>query len=222
MRATKNRFGSTDEVGVFEMAEAGLREVADPARAFLADHGGSAPGSIVAPTLEGSRPLLVEVQALVSPTSYGNPTRKASGLDPNRLSLLIAVLGRRAGIALGSQDVYANLAGGLSVTEPGAGPAARPRPRLVVPRPADPAGDGGHRRGRAARRAAHASPGSSAGCARPPGSGSGGRSCPRPRGGARSPRSTGIEVSQVATLREAIEPRWPTGRLLVARRSPRC
>ncbi|MEO8437448.1 MAG: DNA repair protein RadA [Chloroflexota bacterium] len=118
LRATKNRFGSTDEVGVFEMAETGLLEVADPARAFLADHGGSAPGSVVAPTLEGSRPLLVEVQALVSPTGYGTPSRKASGLDANRLSLLIAVLGRRAGIALGSHDVYANLAGGLSVAEP--------------------------------------------------------------------------------------------------------
>jgi DNA repair protein RadA/Sms len=118
LRATKNRFGSTDEVGVFEMAETGLLEVADPARAFLTDHGGAAPGSVVAPTLEGSRPLLVEVQALVSPTGYGTPSRKASGLDPNRLSLLIAVLGRRAGIALGSHDVYANLAGGLSVLEP--------------------------------------------------------------------------------------------------------
>jgi DNA repair protein RadA/Sms len=119
LRATKNRFGSTDEVGVFEMAGSGLREVADPARAFLADHPEAAPGSVVAPTMEGSRPLLVEVQALVSPTSYGTPTRKASGLDSNRLSLLIAVLGRRAGIALGSHDVYANLAGGLAFTEPG-------------------------------------------------------------------------------------------------------
>jgi DNA repair protein RadA/Sms len=119
LRASKNRFGSTDEIGVFEMDDAGLREVADPARAFLAAHPGSAPGSIIAPTMEGSRPLLVEVQALVSPTSYGTPTRKASGLDQNRVSLLIAVLGRRAGIGLGSHDVYANLAGGLSFTEPG-------------------------------------------------------------------------------------------------------
>lgn len=119
LRAAKNRFGSTDEIGVFEMDDTGLQEVADPARAFLAAHPGSAPGSVVAPTMEGSRPLLVEVQALVSPTSYGTPTRKASGLDQNRLSLLIAVLGRRAGIALGSHDVYANLAGGLSFTEPG-------------------------------------------------------------------------------------------------------
>ena len=118
LRATKNRYGSTDEVGVFEMAEAGLLEVADPARAFIVDHGGSASGSIVAPTLEGSRPLLVEVQALTNPTGYGTPSRKASGLDANRLSLLIAVLGRRAGLALGGHDVYANLAGGLTVMEP--------------------------------------------------------------------------------------------------------
>ena len=119
LRATKNRFGPTDEVGVFEMGEPGLLEVADPGRAFLIDHDEPAPGSVVAPTLEGSRPLLVEVQALVSPSGFGTPARRASGLDPNRLALLLAVLGRRAGIALGSHDVYANLAGGLSVTEPG-------------------------------------------------------------------------------------------------------
>ena len=119
IRSSKNRFGSTDEVGVFEMAGDGLREVSDPARAFLADHPEAAPGSVVAPTMEGSRPLLVEVQALVSPASYGTPARKASGIDPNRLGLLVAVLGRRAGIGLGSHDVYANLAGGLSVAEPG-------------------------------------------------------------------------------------------------------
>jgi len=119
LRATKNRFGSTDEVGVFEMAEAGLREVTDPSRAFLVEHDSPAPGSVVAPTLEGSRPLLVEVQALVAPSGYGTPTRRASGIDPNRLALLVAVLGRRAGIGLGSHDVYANLAGGLAVDEPG-------------------------------------------------------------------------------------------------------
>ncbi|MEX2183393.1 MAG: DNA repair protein RadA [Chloroflexota bacterium] len=119
VRAAKNRFGSTEEVGVFEMAGHGLLEVADPARAFLADHPEPAPGSVIAPTLEGSRPLLVEVQALVAPAGYGTPARKASGLDPNRLGLLVAVLGRRAGIALASHDVYANLAGGLAVGEPG-------------------------------------------------------------------------------------------------------
>ncbi len=119
VRATKNRFGSTDEVGVFEMAGSGLLEVSDPARAFLAEHAEPAPGSVVAPTMEGSRPLLVEVQALVAPAGYGTPARKTSGIDPNRLGLLIAVLGRRAGIGLSSHDVYANLAGGLSVGEPG-------------------------------------------------------------------------------------------------------
>jgi DNA repair protein RadA/Sms len=119
VRASKNRFGSTDELGVFEMAEDGLREVADPGRAFLADHEGAAPGSVVAATLEGSRPLLVDVQALVSPAGYSTPARRASGIDPTRLALLLAVLGRRAGVGLGTQDVYANLAGGLTVSEPG-------------------------------------------------------------------------------------------------------
>jgi DNA repair protein RadA/Sms len=119
LRASKNRFGSTDELGVLEMREEGLREVADPGRAFLAEHLGSAPGSVVAATMEGSRPLLVEVQALVSPAGYATPARRASGIDPTRLALLLAVLGRRAGIGLGSHDVYANLAGGLSVAEPG-------------------------------------------------------------------------------------------------------
>jgi DNA repair protein RadA/Sms len=119
VRASKNRFGSTDELGVFEMGASGLREVADPGRAFLAEHEGAAPGSVVAATLEGSRPLLVEVQALVSPAGYATPARRASGIDPTRLALLLAVLGRRAGVSLGTQDVYANLAGGLTVSEPG-------------------------------------------------------------------------------------------------------
>jgi DNA repair protein RadA/Sms len=119
LRATKNRFGSTEEVGVFEIGSAGLAELADPARAFLVEHAFPASGSVVAPTLEGSRPLLVEVQALVAPTAWGTPRRTASGIDPNRLALLLAVLGRRAGIGLASHDVYANLAGGLTVGEPG-------------------------------------------------------------------------------------------------------
>jgi DNA repair protein RadA/Sms len=119
LRATKNRFGSTEEVGVFEMGESGMAEVADPARAFLADHDGPAPGSVVAPTLEGSRPLLVEVQALVAANPGMNPRRTTSGVDANRVALLIAVLGRRAGIGLSGHDVYVNLAGGLSVDEPG-------------------------------------------------------------------------------------------------------
>jgi DNA repair protein RadA/Sms len=118
LRATKNRFGSTEEVGVLEMGERGLSALSDPARAFLAEHDGPAPGSVVAPTLEGSRPLMVEVQALTASTAYGTPRRTASGLDQNRLALLVAVLGRRAGVALGNHDVYANLAGGLVLDEP--------------------------------------------------------------------------------------------------------
>jgi len=118
LRTVKNRFGSTDEVGVFEMREDGLAEVADPARAFLAEHEVDAPGSVVVPTMEGTRPLLVEVQALVAPAGYGSPRRTTAGLDPNRLALLVAVLARRAGVALGSHDVYANVAGGLHVDEP--------------------------------------------------------------------------------------------------------
>jgi len=119
LRAAKNRFGSTEEIGVFELGEGGLAEVADPARAFLVEHAGPAPGSVVAATMEGSRPLLVEVQALVAPAGYGTPARRASGIDANRLALIIAVLGRRAGIGLGTHDVFANLAGGLAVAEPG-------------------------------------------------------------------------------------------------------
>jgi DNA repair protein RadA/Sms len=119
LRATKNRYGSTEEIGVFELGESGMSEVADTGRAFLAEHDIEAPGSIVAATMEGSRPLLVEVQALVAPAGYGTPARRVSGIDTNRLALLVAVLGRRAGIALGTQDVYASLAGGLAISEPG-------------------------------------------------------------------------------------------------------
>ena len=119
LRSAKNRFGSTEEVGVLEMTASGLREVPDPARAFLGEGVREAPGVAVAATLEGSRPLLIEVQALVTSASgYGMPRRTVAGLDANRLALLIAVLGRRAGINLANQDVYASLAGGASVEEP--------------------------------------------------------------------------------------------------------
>jgi DNA repair protein RadA/Sms len=119
LRASKNRFGSTEEIGVLELGERGLTEVEDPGRAFLVEHEAGAAGSVVAATMEGSRPLLVEIQALVAQAGFGTPARRASGVDPNRLALLLAVLGRRAGVGLASHDVYANLAGGLSVAEPG-------------------------------------------------------------------------------------------------------
>ena len=189
---SKNRFGSTDEVGVFEMAGEGLLEVSDPARAFLADHAEPAAGSVIAPTMEGSRPLLVEVQALVSPAGYGTPARKASGVDPNRLGLLVAVLARRAGVALGSHDVYANLAGGLTVGEPGLDlPLALALASSLRDRPLA-AEDRRHRRGRAARRAARPWPASSDACARPPAWASSRRSCRVPGRGAASVEVPGL------------------------------
>jgi DNA repair protein RadA/Sms len=118
LRATKNRFGSTDEVGVFEMGERGLEQVADPSGVFLEERGRGVSGSVVVPTLEGTRPLLVEVQALVTRTSFGLPRRTTNGADPQRVLLLLAVLGKRAGLALGEHDVYVNLVGGLRVREP--------------------------------------------------------------------------------------------------------
>jgi len=120
LRAVKNRFGSTDEVGVFEMADIGLREVRNPSEAFLEERDGSASGSTVAVTVEGTRPILVEVQALTTATAFGMPRRSANGFDTNRLQLLIAVLQKRVGLSLGGQDIYANVVGGLRITEPAA------------------------------------------------------------------------------------------------------
>ncbi len=120
LRSVKNRFGSTDEVGVFEMVESGLREVTNPSEAFLAERLPNAAGSAIAITLEGTRPLLVEVQALSSTTSFSQPRRTANGVDFNRLLLLVAVLGKRVGFRLGDQDVFVNVVGGLHVGEPAA------------------------------------------------------------------------------------------------------
>lgn len=120
LRSVKNRFGPTTEVGVFRMRAEGLQEVGNPSRAFLAERVVDAPGSAVAVTMEGTRPLLVELQALTSSTSFGNPRRTANGLDNGRLLLILAVLERRAGYRLADQDVFANVVGGLSVREPAA------------------------------------------------------------------------------------------------------
>lgn len=121
LRAIKNRFGPTNEIAVFEMSAKGLSEVANPSEIFLGDHGGATPsGAAVAAVMEGTRPLLVEVQALVARTAFGMPRRQVSGLDYNRAMILIAVLDKRCGVPLDSQDVYVNAAGGLKVTEPAA------------------------------------------------------------------------------------------------------
>ncbi len=124
LRAVKNRFGPTDEIGVFEMAAHGLREVANPSELFLGDRDASSPGAAVFAGLEGTRPLLVEIQALVAPSGLGTPRRAVVGWDTNRLAMLLAVLEARAGVSFSGHDVYLNVAGGLKVTEPAADLAA--------------------------------------------------------------------------------------------------
>jgi DNA repair protein RadA/Sms len=118
LRSVKNRFGATHEVGVFDMQDSGMAEVSNPSAAFLSEREERASGSVVTVTLEGSRPLLVELQALVTPTHFGLPRRTANGVDLNRLILLTAVLSKRSGLPLATQDVYLNVAGGMRLTEP--------------------------------------------------------------------------------------------------------
>src|SRR5438128_415156 len=120
LRAVKNRFGSTNEIGVFEMATGGLVEVPNPSGFFLAERPADAPGSVVVSALEGTRPLLLELQALVTRASFGTPRRTVLGADYNRVCLLLAVLEKRAGLPIGSQDVFVNVAGGGRVAEPAA------------------------------------------------------------------------------------------------------
>lgn len=118
IRAVKNRFGSTNEIGVFEMTDSGLREVTNPSQLFLSERPMKVAGSVVTASLEGTRPLLVEIQALVSPSSLGVPRRVALGVDYNRVNLLIAVIDKRIGMHLGSMDVFVNVVGGLRIDEP--------------------------------------------------------------------------------------------------------
>ncbi|MDD5590476.1 MAG: DNA repair protein RadA [Dehalococcoidales bacterium] len=120
LRCVKNRFGSTNEVGIFEMKSEGLLEVSDPSQVFLSRRLSHRVGSVVVPTIEGSRPLLAEIQALTNPTSFGLPRRTANGVDFGRLLLVTAVLSRRVGLRLGNQDIIANVTGGLKVGEPSA------------------------------------------------------------------------------------------------------
>jgi DNA repair protein RadA/Sms len=120
LRCVKNRFGSTNEIGVFEMKEKGLIEVENPSLAFLSQRQDEAVGSVVVPVIEGSRPLLVEIQALTNATSFGMPRRTANGVDFNRLLIITAVLSRRLGLKLGNQDIIVNVTGGLKIDEPAA------------------------------------------------------------------------------------------------------
>lgn len=120
LRGVKNRFGATNEVGIFEMGDVGLSEVVNPSEIFLAERLPNASGSSIAVTVEGTRPLLVEIQALATTTSFGNPRRTANGVDMNRLLLIIAVLTKRVGLRMGDQDVFVNVIGGLQINEPAA------------------------------------------------------------------------------------------------------
>ena len=118
IRAVKNRFGSTNELGVFEMTDKGLIEVSNPSKILLSEHSVGAPGTAIVCTMEGTRTMLVEIQALVAPTTFAVPRRTATGIDFNRLNMLLAVLERRAGLRIQSQDVYVNLTGGIKIYEP--------------------------------------------------------------------------------------------------------
>ncbi len=120
LRAAKNRFGATHEVGIFQMDETGLKEVTNPSEMFLAERSVNIAGTTIYPSLEGTRPILVEVQALVTNANYGNPQRNVNGFDFKRLGMLIAVLEKRMGLAMGTKDVYVNLVGGLKVDDPAA------------------------------------------------------------------------------------------------------
>jgi DNA repair protein RadA/Sms len=124
LRAVKNRFGPTDEIGVFEMVQEGLREVANPSELFLGDRDSFSPGAAVFAGMEGTRPLLVEIQALVAPSGLGTPRRAVVGWDVNRLNMLLAVLEARCGVSFSQHDVYLNVAGGLKISEPAADLAA--------------------------------------------------------------------------------------------------
>lgn len=118
LRAVKNRFGSTNEIGIFEMKEAGLEEVLNPSEIFLEERSSGAAGSAVVASMEGTRPVLVEIQSLISPTSFGNPRRMATGIDHNRISLIMAVLEKRVGMMLQNHDAYVKVAGGVRLDEP--------------------------------------------------------------------------------------------------------
>ncbi len=118
LRGVKNRFGSTNEIGMFEMKDEGMCEIKNPSEVLLSEREDNPPGAIVVASIEGTRPILIEMQALTAYSVYGMPRRTANGIDYNRLTLLIAVLEKRAGLALGNQDVYLNLAGGIKISEP--------------------------------------------------------------------------------------------------------
>jgi DNA repair protein RadA/Sms len=118
LRSLKNRFGSTNEIGIFEMREDGLKEVKNPSELFLSERDRKIPGSVVTSTIEGTRPILIEVQALVTPSNYGYPQRVTTGFDQRRLSILLAVLEKRANQRVSANNIFVNMAGGVRISEP--------------------------------------------------------------------------------------------------------
>ena len=152
LRAVKNRFGPTDEIGVFEMSDGGLAEVTNPSRLFMGSSERPTPGTAVFAGMEGTRPLLIEVQALVSPSPLGTPRRTTVGWDSNRLAMILAVLEARAGVTIGQNDVYLNVAGGLRVREPAADLAVAAALLSSLTGHRHSARHGGFRRNRAVRR----------------------------------------------------------------------
>ena len=203
LRCVKNRFGPTNEVGIFEMKEQGMVEVANPSEVFLSHRSHGAVGSVVTSTLEGTRPLLVEMQALTSVTSFGLPRRTANGVDLNRLLLIIAVLSRRAGLRLSNQDIIVNAVGGLKTGEPAAGLGGGPGHSLQLQGQGGGPGHGGDRGTGTERRSQ-----------RCPADGTPDRRCretgfhpmPGPGGVAERPEcATGIEVVPVETLGDALQ-----------------
>jgi DNA repair protein RadA/Sms len=201
LRSVKNRFGSTNEVGIFEMLSEGLMEIPNPSAIFLSERLADTVGSAVVPTLEGSRPLLVEVQALTNPSVFGQPRRVANGIDYGRLLMLTAVLARRAGFKLGKEDVIANATGGLRISEPAADLAIalaiassyQDRPVLPDLTAVGEVGLSGEIRAipQLDRRLAEAAR-------------LGFKTCLVPKRGAKNAKSSDIKLIAVSTLREAI------------------
>jgi DNA repair protein RadA/Sms len=208
LRGVKNRFGSTDEIGVFEMRDDGMAEVPNPSEVFLAERAQNADGSTVAVTLEGTRPLLVEVQALTATSSLGLPRRTANGIDNNRLQLLTAVLQKRVGLPLGNQDIFVNVVGGLRVTEPAidlAVATAIASSFRDLPAPVDLAIVGEIGLNGELRRVSHLERRLTEAAKL------GFRRClvPRSVAGNRSARQLGVELVGAATLNEALRAIWP-------------
>ena len=163
LRAAKNRFGATNEIGVFEMRDSGLVEVENPSEMLLSGRPEDAPGTCVTCVMEGARPVLAEIQALAVSSPAGNPRRTSNGFDYNRFAMLLAVLEKRGGLKVSACDAYLNIIGGLSLDEPAADLRGGDRPGLQLSGPAGAGGFGGHRGGGPHRRAAVRQPAGPAG-----------------------------------------------------------